>query len=132
LFNLWSFIDETCSFSLADLIELSFLLVKVTEGQVKDCAADPSEDAESSKEITETILHVEGHEGEVQCGRDSSLELSKGHDNGLHALRRLGKGIFQRGDTGEDLGNGDKDIWSRHDPDVDWSRVWVAIFLLTC
>lgn len=47
------------------------------------------------------------------------MKQEDGHDKGFHAGRRFGEGVFESGDTGEDLGESDEEVGRRLNGDVD-------------
>lgn len=77
-----------------DLVEFCLGFIEIAEGPEEDGATDPGGDGECAKEVTESLLNVEFDESKVEGRGDGGLELREGDDDGLHALRCLGEGVF--------------------------------------
>ena len=93
----------------------------------KQGTGDPSGNSERAEEPTKAILTIGGDKRKVQSGGDGDLELTEGHDDRLHTLRRLGESVLEGGDGRKDFANANENIRTRDDPDIDGGCEWVAV-----
>ena len=60
-----------------------------------------------------------GCQSDAERGAESGLEEENGHDEGFHARRRFGEGVFETGDAGEDFRERDEEVRRGLDGNVD-------------
>lgn len=111
-------IPESVTFTRSNSIELLLRIIELLEEPEEDAGHSPRNNSDSSEQVLELGLNVDTGQGQVDRGREGVLDLGEGHDDGLHALGSLGEGVFEGGDGGKDLGNGDENVRTGDDPDV--------------
>jgi hypothetical protein len=114
-------------------IELVFGLVCLAVHKGEDDTRSERDDGHGS--VVPHELGVVGERGEClgeRGGEGGREELDRLHE-GAHVLRRLGIGVLECCDRGEDLGNGDEDVDAGDGPYVDGRLVLFArVVVVVC
>jgi len=103
-------------------VELIFILILLSELEPEDDTTSSSQTTSNSVVGNKERISSKRVESLTNSSGKRSLEERKGHDERTHVLGRLGEGVLERGDGGEDFGNGEKDVATGLSPDgnVDW------------
>jgi hypothetical protein len=115
-------------------VHLIFLFVEVSEQDPEGDTGDGGSDADSSVHPDEFGIDGDGGKSDGESGTEGSLEQEHRHDERLHAGWRLGVSVFETGDGGEDLGEGNEDVRGGLPADVDGAGVGASgeIVARTC
>lgn len=102
------------------------LLVRGALVDPEEDAAHEGEDGDDGVVPHEVGVLGDGHEGLAEGVGKGGHEVPVGGHDGAHVLGRLGEGVLEPGDGGEDLGEADEDVGDRLDPHVE-GRLDVAV-----
>lgn len=114
-----------------DKVQLFFLSIEVANGDPEEDSGNTRDDGCDTVVPHQQGVSREGNEGLSESGRDGGHEEEDGHDQRTHILGGLGEGILKTGDGGEDLADGDQDVGSGLDPDIQLGDSQVSLVIQT-
>ena len=105
--------------ALRDKIQLILLLIQSPMRQPKPAAAQKRQHRDRGVVPDKQRVGRERDKGLADGVGDGAREEENRGDDGAHVLGRLGEGVLEAGDGGEDLGEGDQEVGDGLHPDVD-------------
>lgn len=105
--------------TLREGVHLILLLIEVTEREPEADAADGRQRGNGRVVPDEERIGREGSEGLADGIGDGAHKEENGRDERTHVPWRLGEGVLEPGDGGENLGEGDEEERDGLDPDID-------------